>query len=135
MLRLSGIGDYKVHFPRLLRAFLYTRGMNRFHSHRRSEATGDPLPQQARLWNQFRGRVGNGCSRQRREVRMKMRNLFVGLFMVLAWLMSGCGSNSYMQTTGIQYPADKSGTYTFTLAWTGGSLTVQGTLKQAQWTL
>ena len=55
--------------------------------------------------------------------------------MVLAWLISGCGSNSYMQTTGIQYPADKSGTYTFTLAWTGGSLTVQGTLKQAQWTL
>ena len=66
-----------------------------------------------------------------------MRNLFVGLFMVLAWLMSGCGGNSSTQAQpssgGIQYPADMSGTYTFTLAGTGGSLTVHGTLTQAQW--
>ena len=104
-----------------MRAFLYTRGMDRFHSHRRSEAIGDPLPQQARLWNQFRGRVGNGCSRQRREERIKMRNLFIGLFVVLALLMSGCGSNSYTQPgpPGTQYPADISGTYTFTLVGTG----------------
>jgi hypothetical protein len=38
------------------------------------------------------------------------------------------------QPTGTQYPADISGTYTFTLAGNGGSLTVHGTLKQAQWT-
>lgn len=73
-------------------------------------------------------------SRARRE--MKMRHLFIGLFMVLAWLISGCGSNSYTQPgpPGIQFPADISGTYTFTLVGTSGSLTVKGTIKQAQWT-
>jgi hypothetical protein len=64
------------------------------------------------------------AERQRHEEE-KMRNLFVGLFMVLAWLMSGCGSNSSTQAQpssgGIQYPADISGTYTFTLAGTSMS--------------
>lgn len=63
---------------------------------------------------------------------VKVRNLFIGLFMVLSALMSGCGSNSYSQ--GGQYPADRSGTYTFTLTWNSGSLTLKGTLKQTQWT-
>jgi len=63
---------------------------------------------------------------------MKVRNLSIGFFMVLSGLMSGCGGNSYMQGGG-QYPTDISGTYTFTLSWTGGSLTLHGTLKQTQW--
>jgi hypothetical protein len=67
---------------------------------------------------------------------MKVRNLFIGLVAVLAWLMSGCGGNSPTQPgpPGTQFPADISGTYTFTLVGTGGSLTLQGTLKQGQWT-
>jgi hypothetical protein len=51
--------------------------------------------------------------------------------------MSGCGGGSYMQGPpgGGQYPADISGTYTFTLVGTGGgSLTLRGTLKQTGWT-
>jgi len=70
-----------------------------------------------------------------RKERMKMRNLFIG-FVVFAWLMSGCGGGYYTQPgpPGTQYPADISGTYTFTLVGTGGSLTVKGTLKQGQWT-
>jgi hypothetical protein len=68
---------------------------------------------------------------------MKTRNLFTGLFTVLAWLVSGCGGNSYTQPSppGTQFPADISGTYTLTLIGTGGSLTLHGTLKQGQWTL
>jgi len=60
-----------------------------------------------------------------------MRSLFAGLVMVLSWLISGCGGG--YQSAG-QYPADRSGSYTFTLGWTGGSLVLQGSLKQSQWT-
>ena len=67
---------------------------------------------------------------------MKVRNLSIGFFMILSGLVWGCGGNSNTQSTpsGGQYPADMSGTYTFTLAWSGGSLTLHGTLKQTQWT-
>lgn len=65
-----------------------------------------------------------------------MRSLFIGYVVALAGLMSGCGGASAggSNSSGGQYPADISGTYTFALAWTGGSLTLHGTLKQTQWT-
>src|SRR5258707_8439328 len=63
---------------------------------------------------------------------MKVRSLLIGLLMVLSAPMSGCGGGSYSQgqPSGSQFPADVSGTYTFTLTGTGGLLTLQGTLKE-----
>lgn len=65
-----------------------------------------------------------------------MRNLPIGLLAVFVWLTSGCGGSygGSGQSSG-QYPADISGSYTFTLTGsTAGSLTLTGTLKQSQWT-
>ena len=67
---------------------------------------------------------------------MKVQSLLIGFLVILSTLVSACGGG-YSQGQppgGGQYPADMSGSYTFTLAWTGGSLTLQGTLNQTQWT-
>lgn len=67
-------------------------------------------------------------------MRIEVRSLFIGFWMVLSTLMLGCGGGG-QQTGSGQYPADISGTYTFTLVGTGGgSLTLHGTLKQTGWT-
>ena len=67
---------------------------------------------------------------------MKVQNLMTAFLVLLSTLVSGCGGG-YSQGQlpgGGQSPADVSGSYTFTLAWSGGgSLTLKGTLKQTQW--
>lgn len=66
---------------------------------------------------------------------MRVQMLVTGFLVILSVVVSGCGGG-YSQGQppgGGQYPADISGTYTFTLAWSGGSLVLKGTLKQTQW--
>ena len=63
---------------------------------------------------------------------VKARKPFIGLLVVLSGITSGCGGGSYSQ--GGLYPVDRSGAYSFTLTWSGGSFTFHGTLKQTQWT-
>lgn len=67
---------------------------------------------------------------------MRARTLLIGFVIAFAF-MSGCGgggSSTPAQPGGIQFPADISGTYTFTLTATGGSLTLHGNLKETGWT-
>jgi hypothetical protein len=63
------------------------------------------------------------------------------LFILLATTLCGCGGG-YGQSTNSQFPADISGTYTFTLKWAGlncpsagCSFQFKGNLKQSSWQL
>jgi hypothetical protein len=67
---------------------------------------------------------------------MKVQSLLIRCFIAFSVAISGCGGGSYSQGQpgGTQFPADVSGTYTFTLTGTNGSLTLHGTLKETTWT-
>jgi hypothetical protein len=70
------------------------------------------------------------------EQRMRVRTLLISFVIAFAF-MSGCGGGSSAQGqpgSSQLFPADISGTYTFTLTGTGGSLTLHGTLKETGWT-